>query len=303
MNIVLAGATGFIGQKLVLKLQQEGHSLTLLSRHHPVPRESDRPGIVFFHWDAKTVGDWAKHIDGSDAVINLAGEPIAAKRWTGAQKERILASRLDATGAIVDAIAKATKKPEVLINASAVGYYGDVKEGDVTESHSAATDFLGTTCARWEEAARKAEQSGVRVVMIRTGIVLEKTGGALKKLLLPFRLFAGGPLGSGNQWFPWVHIEDEVGAIVFALSNKSLTGPVNLAAPQSVTMREFCRTLGKTMGRPSWAPVPAFVLQIALGEMSTMLLGGQKVIPKKLQEAGYRFRFPQLEMALRDVVK
>lgn len=303
MNIVLAGATGFIGQRLVRKLQHEGHSLTLLSRRHSAPEESDLPGIAFAHWDGKTTGDWAKHIDGSDAVINLAGEPIAAKRWTRTQKERILSSRLNATGAIVDAIAKAAKRPEVLINASAVGYYGDVNEGEVTESHSPADDFLGTTCARWEQTAREAERSGVRVVMVRTGIVLEKSGGALKKLLLPFRLFAGGPLGSGNQWFPWIHIDDEVGAIVFALANKVLSGPVNLAAPEPATMREFCRALGQTMGRPSWAPVPGFVLQILLGEMSTMLLGGQKVVPKKLQEAGYRFTFPRLDLALRDVLK
>lgn len=300
MKIVLAGATGFIGQRLVRQLQQEGHSLTLLTRHRPAPNQ---PNNTFALWDAKTVGDWARHIDGADAVINLAGEPIAAKRWTHAQKERILSSRLNATGAIVDAIAKAAKKPEVLINASAVGYYGDVKKEEVTESHPPAEDFLGTTCARWEQAAREAERSGVRVVLVRTGIVLEQNGGALKKMLLPFRLFAGGPLGTGDQWFPWIHIDDEVGAIVFALANKNLSGPVNLAAPEPATMREFCKAMGRAMGRPSWAPVPGFALQILLGEMSTMLLGGQKVVPKKLQEAGYRFKFPQLDVALRDALK
>lgn len=300
MKIVLAGATGFIGQRLVQQLQQGGHSLTLLTRHRAISNQTSTP---FALWDAKTVGDWARHIDGADAVINLAGEPIAAKRWTHAQKERILSSRLNSTGAIVDAIAKAAKKPEVLINASAVGYYGDVKEGEVTESHPPAEDFLGTTCARWEQAAREAERSGVRVVLVRTGIVLEQNGGALKKMLLPFRLFAGGPLGSGNQWFPWIHIDDEVGAIAFALANKNLSGPVNLAAPEPTTMREFCKAMGRAMGRPSWAPVPGFALQILLGEMSTMLLGGQKVVPKKLQEAGYRFKFPQLDVALRDVLR
>lgn len=298
MKIVLAGATGFIGERLVRRLREEGHALTILTRQ----RRENKEGVSYARWDGKTVEEWATSIDGSDAIINLAGEPIAAKRWSKSRKDLILSSRVNATKAIVEAIAKATKKPEVLLNASAVGFYGDVKEGEVTESHPPSSDFLGTTCAKWEEAARKAEASGVRVVRFRTGIVLEKNGGALKKLLLPFNLFVGGPLGTGRQWFPWIHIDDEIGAIVFALTNKSLSGPVNLAAPEPATMHGFCKALGRAVGRPSWAPVPGFVLQIVLGEMSTMLLGGQKIIPKKLLEAGYKFQFPQLDMALRQVV-
>lgn len=304
MKIILAGATGFIGQRLIKKLREGNHSLVLLSRNASTARQRYGSSLQVEQWDARTLGDWAQHLDGSDAVINLAGESIGGKRWSQAQKQKILSSRIDATNAIVEALGKANKKPQVLVNASAVGYYGDVPEGNVTEEHPPGNDFLAKTCGRWEQAALAAEQFGIRVVCIRTGIVLDKNGGALKKLLLPFKLFAGGPLGSGKQWFPWIHIEDEIGAILFALENQKLSGPVNLAAPESVNMKQFCSALGRAMHRPSWAPVPGFVLKIALGEMAeSLLLGGQRVIPTKLSEAGYKFRFPELNAALRDVLK
>ncbi len=304
MKIVLAGATGFIGQRLIKKLGESGHSLVLLSRNSSEARRHYGSTLQVELWDAKTQGAWAHHLDGADAVINLAGESIAGKRWSQTQKDKILASRVDATNAIVEALSKTNKKPQVLVNASAVGYYGDVPQADVTEHYPQGNDFLAETCGRWEQAALQAEQFGVRVVCIRTGIVLDKNGGALKKLLPPFNFFVGGPLGSGRQWFPWIHIEDEIGAILFALENKNIVGPLNLAAPESVTMRQFCSALGKTMYRPSWAPVPGLVLKIALGEMAgPLLLNGQRVVPKKLSEAGYAFRFPQLDAALKDVLR
>lgn len=301
MKIILTGGTGFIGAPLRERLLEEGHDVILLTRNpsHAGSQPSGKLKTVF--WDGKNPGPWADKINGADAVINLAGEPIAAKRWSDAQKKRIQESRLDATRAVVSAIQKAAKKPHLLINASAVGYYGNVPEGEVTEDHPRGTDFLSETCSRWEEAARTAEPLGVRVVRLRIGIVLEKNGGALKKMLPPFRFFMGGPLGSGRQWFPWIHREDVIGVILFALKNQNLSGPVNLTAPQSVTMKEFCTTLGQVMHRPSWAPVPAIVLKLLLGEMADLLLSGQKAVPKKLLEAGYSFQHPNLEEALKSL--
>ena len=202
------------------------------------------------------------------------------------------------TGAIVSAIGQARKKPSVLVSASAVGYYGHVEYGDVAETHSKGNDFLAAVCERWEQEARRAEAYGVRVITPRFGVVLEKEGGALKRLLLPFKLFLGGPLGSGKQWFPWVHRDDVIEIISFVLQNPKVSGPVNVTAPEPVTMKEFCTALGKALHRPSWAPVPAFVLRTILGEMSLVVLTGQRAIPKKLLEAGYTFKYPQLTGAL-----
>jgi len=302
MNIVVSGGTGFIGNALLKRLVESGHRVTLLTRNPDAVKHPPGGRVDVERWDGKTAGSWAQCVDGADAVMNMAGEPIAAKRWTDTQKTRILNSRLDATRAIVAAIQKAEQKPSVLVNASAVGYYGHVESGDVTESHPKGVDFLADTCARWEEEVTKAEPLGVRVVRLRTGIVLEKDGGALKKMLLPFKLFVGGSLGSGHQWFPWVHRDDVVGIILFVLEHADLSGPVNVAAPEPVTMKQFCKALGAVMGRPSWAPVPAFVLRVTLGEMSDMLLTGQRVVPQKLQEAGYSFRYPRLDEALAAIV-
>lgn len=301
MKIVLAGGTGFIGRKLLPALLAEKHQVALLTRN------AKKAGLAntllrVVYWD-NAKEDWKKEIDGADAVINLAGEPIADKRWTSAQKEVLAKSRLESTRAIVSAMASASKKPQVFINASAVGYYGSVPEGDVDENHPAGNDFLADLCKKWEHEANNAQALGVRTVLLRTGIVLEKDGGALKKMMFPFKIFAGGPLGSGNQWFPWIHRDDVVGAILFALKNSTLQGPVNLAAPDPVTMKDFCKALGRALGRPSWAPVPAFVLQIALGEMSAMLLTGQKAVPSALKKSGYSFLHPRLDEALQSIVK
>lgn len=303
MNIVLAGGTGFIGQALLEKLLEAKHSVILLTRNPGRARSLAGEFVKVEKWDGKTVGLWAQHIDDSDAVINLAGESIGEKRWTKARKALILNSRVDATKALVAAIAQSKKKPSVLVNQSAVGYYGNVETGDVGELHPKGNDFLADVADRWEQEARVAEALGVRVVTPRCGVVLEKDGGALKKMLIPFKLFVGGPLGSGHQWFPWVHRDDVVGAFLFALDTPKLSGPVNVAAPEAVTMKEFCSALGKTMRRPAWAPVPAFVLRAALGEMSFIVLTGQRVVPKKLLEAGYPFRYRTLDVALQAIFK
>jgi uncharacterized protein len=234
-----------------------------------------------------------------DAVINLAGEPVADGRWTTARKAEILRSRVEATRSMVQAISKATQRPGVLINASGVGYYGPRDDQPVTESTSAGSDFLAGVCEQWEAEALRAEAAGVRVVRARIGVVLGDRGGALEKMLLPFKLFVGGPVGDGQQFFPWIHIEDVVGSMMHALDHTTLHGAMNCTAPEPVRFRDFSKALGKVMGRPSWMSVPGFALRLAVGEMAEVLLTGQKAIPKALLDDGYVFRHTNLEEALR----
>lgn len=299
MKIMIAGGTGFIGGDLVAQLRSKGHELFLLSRSEKKSADSN---IHYLPWDGKSSGSWGSQMSAMDAVINLAGEPIAGKRWSAAQKDKILQSRILGTRAIIEAISKSNPKPKLLINASAVGYYGNVPEGDVNETHAKGKGFLADTCEAWENEALRAQAVGLRTVLLRTGIVLERGGGALSKMLPPFQFFAGGPLGSGRQWFPWIHRQDVVRILLFALENEAISGAVNTTAPNPVTMREFCRDLGKVMHRPSWAPVPALALKILLGEMSEMLLGGQKALPEKLLKHQFIFKFPNLEGALADIL-
>jgi uncharacterized protein len=302
MNVVIAGGSGFIGRKVVECLLQAHHNVTILSRTPEITRKYF-PAVHVKFWNTKAKNDLIDVLAATDAVISLAGESIAAKRWTRIHKERILSSRMETTQAIVDAIRQVKQKPSVLLNASAVGYYGNVPEGDVTEENSKGRGFLADVCAQVETTALQAQDSGVRVVLLRTGVVLDSYGGALQKILLPFRLFIGGPMGSGKQWFPWIHLEDEVSAIVFAMENKRMSGPLNLASPDSIRMKEFCRMLGKILHRPSWIPVPACALKLALGEMAEpLLLHSQKMIPQKLMDAGFKFQFPKLEDALRNLL-
>ena len=238
-------------------------------------------------------------MDGADGIINLAGEPIAAKRWNEVQKERLRSSRLATTKSMVNAIAKADVKPKFLINASAVGYYGARGDELVTESAGPGQDFLARLCVDWENEAKKAEASGVRVALLRTGIVLAKGKGALAKMVPPFKIFFGGPLGRGQQWMPWIHIEDEIGLITYLIENAEARGPFNGTAPNPVTMNEFSKTLGDVLNRPSWARVPPSVLALMLGEMSEMLVNGQRAMPEAALKLGYVFKYPQLAEALR----
>ncbi len=300
MNILIAGGSGFIGTALTNKLIASNHTVTVLTRSSRRALASER--IHVRQWDARYVREWATSLDGCDAVVNLSGENIGGKRWSASQKERLVQSRIQSTAALVEAMKQAAKKPAVFVCASAVGYYGDVPDVDATEERAPGSDFLASLCEQWEAEAMKASPLGIRVVCIRSGIILSKSGGALPRLLLPFRLFAGGPLGSGKQWFPWIHLDDELRAIQFAIEHVGVAGPINLAAPNPLTMREFCSALGTALHRPSWAPVPGFVLRILLGEMAgPLLLSGQRAIPNKLLAAGFQFRFNTAEEALKDI--
>ena len=301
MKIILTGGSGFIGSRLVERLAMKGHDVIVLTRDPSSLEIRKYSNVKAKQWDGKNSGAWSSEVDGADAVMNFAGESIGGKRWTSKQKEKILNSRIDATRALIDAMKQAKKKPGVLINASAVGYYGPVEEGEVMESHQPGNDFLAGVCKRWEQEAQAAEQLGVRVVILRQGVVIDKGGGALEKMSLPYKMFVGGPVGSGRQWFPWIHRNDAVNIALFAAENISIAGPVNVVAPEIVRMKEFSKALGRAMHRPSVLPVPGFVLKVALGEMSEMLLTGQRVVPARLTVAGYSFLYPQLDRALRAI--
>lgn len=300
MNLVVAGGTGFLGKKLTGEMVRRGHSLTVLTRSPQ--RLASSVNLRAVQWDAETDGPWRHVIDSADAVINLTGELIAGKRWTKKQKDVVLNSRVRSTRALVAAIERSLKRPSTLINVSAVGYYGNVPQGDVTERSPGGIDFLAGVCAQWEAEAYKTEKLGVRVLTPRLGVILAADGGALQRLAMPFRLFVGGYLGTGRQWFPWVHIDDVVNAFLFLLEQTACVGPVNIAAPEPVTMKEFTEVLGRVMHRPSWTAVPSFVLRVVLGEMSEMLLTGQRVVPRKLLDAGFEFRYANLERALSDLL-
>ena len=296
MKLVIAGGTGFVGSALSTQLLEQGHSLIVLTRSQPPTTIS--PKEKWITWQPGSRGGWEEALEGADGVINLAGEPIASKRWTKSQKEKIRSSRVNTTRALVAAIGKARQKPKFLLNASAIGYYGPRGDETLTEEAEPGKDFLGQVCLQWEEEARKAEGHGLRVIRLRTGIVLGKGGGALAKMVPPFKLFAGGPLGSGKQRMSWIHLEDEIGLILFLIQNPAAQGPFNATAPNPVTMREFCQTLGRALHRPSWAPVPGFALRLLLGEMADMLLTGQRVLPAAAQKLGYKFQYPTLYGAL-----
>jgi len=296
MQLVLTGASGFIGSALCERLLQAGHTLVLLTQGSP-PNAST-PGKRWSHWTPGSIGEWAKAVDGADGVINLAGEPLAGRKWTQKQQMRLQQSRYDSTRSIVLACARAREKPKFLINASAVGYYGPRQDEILTEDAPPGNDFLANLCLGWEAEAIGAETLGVRVVRLRTGIVLGPGGGALVKMVEPFKWFVGGPLGSGEQWMSWIHLEDEVNLILHLIARTSIAGPVNATAPNPVRNKEFCQTLAAVLRRPCWLPVPAFALRVALGKMAEMVLTGQRAIPAAAQESGYRFRYPNLKDAL-----
>ena len=285
-----------IGSLLTKRLSQHHHALVLLSRKPPA--EISMANKQWLAWQPGASGEWERAIEGADAVINLAGEPIAGKRWTPKQKEILRSSRIDGTKALVEAIAKAQVKPKVMISGSAVGYYGSHGDEVLHEDSKPGDDFLARLCVDWERQAQQAESLGVRVCLLRTGIVLAKGEGALKKMVPPFKMFIGGPLGSGRQWMPWIHIEDEVGLIQFLVENERARGPFNGSAPNPVTMAEFSKTLGTILNRPSWARVPPSVLALMVGEMAEMLLNGQRVIPEAAIKLGFKFKYPNLKPAL-----
>jgi uncharacterized protein (TIGR01777 family) len=303
MRVVVTGGTGFIGSELCRQLAASGHDPVVLTRDPPSAERRLGPGVQVRRWQPREPGDWQRALHGADGVINLAGESIGARRWTTAQKTAIRDSRIVGTRLLVEAIGRAEPRPRVLLSASASGYYGPRGDEPVLESDRPGDDFLARVCREWEREARAAESLGLRVALIRTGVALGRNGGALARLLPAFKMFAGGPLGSGRQGFPWVHLADVVGIYLWALQEDAVAGPLNASGPEPLTNRQFCQALGRALGRPCWAPVPAFVLKILLGEMAEpLLLHGQRMVPARTQQLGYRFKFQTAEAALRDIL-
>lgn len=302
MQILITGGTGLIGKPLCAALVADGHRVIVLTRN-PAKVNGLPPTVQLERWDGQSSTGWGHLMEETDAVINLAGEGIADQRWSAERKQSILQSRVLAGKALTSAIQQAARKPQVLLQASAVGYYGVHRDEIITEEAPPGNDFLAKVCFEWEGSTASVGKLGIRRPILRTGVVLSNAGGAFPKIMLPFRLFAGGSLGSGKQWLPWIHIEDQVRAIQFLLAHDTATGPFNLAAPYPVTNQEFSQLIGKVMRRPAFMPAPAFALRAVLGEMATMVLDGQRVIPQRLQELGFTFRFSMAQAALEDLLK
>jgi hypothetical protein len=298
MLIALAGATGFTGKALVHHLAGQGHQLVILSRR-PVTGMPPQARLVI--WDPEKGTAPAEALDGVDAVIHLAGEPVS-QRWSKAVKQRIRDSRVLGTANLVSGIAASHQKPKALICASASGYYGEGGARILDESAAPGSGFLPEVCREWEQAAEKAEELGVRVVRLRIGIVLGQGGGALAKMLPPFRAGLGGPLGSGEHWMSWIHLGDLVALIAFAAENPHLRGAVNAASPNPVTNAEFTRALARALRRPAIFAVPPFALRILFGEMSQILVASQRLTPRAAMEAGFKFEHPEIYAALKDIV-
>lgn len=288
---MIAGGTGWLGSAVGPALVADGHEVAILTRSARPPGR----GMRYLTWDGRTLGPWASEIDGAGAVINLAGESIAGGRWTETRKQALRASRIEPTRTLVAAIARATHRPAVLANVSAVGYYGDRGDAVVTEKDPPGEDFLARLVVDWEAAAREAL---TRVTQLRLGIVIGPGSEAIQRMALPFRLFVGGPIGSGRQWLSWVHRDDVVGMFRFVLTHPELEGPINVTAPEPVRNRDFARCLGHVLHRPAWLPVPAAALRLAVGELAEALLGGQRVLPARASAAGYAFNYPTLLPAL-----
>ncbi len=296
MRVLIAGGSGWIGSALVAKLVKEGHSVWILSRRPEAVNL--QAGVSVAGWDGHTPQGWGHLVEEVDAIVNLVGENLGAGRWTAERKQRIVSSRLDAGKAIAAAVEQADRRPGALIQSSAIGYYGVLDDQIVTESSPAGTDFLAQLCVDWEASTQAVENFGVRRAVVRTGLVLSPTGGSLARLLPPYRLFAGGPLGSGKQWWSWISMEDEVRALMFLLENDRAYGAFNLTAPNPLQMKEFGKILAQVIHRPYWLPVPAFVLRLLLGEMSILVLKGQRVVPQRLLELGFQFQHEHLKQAL-----
>jgi uncharacterized protein (TIGR01777 family) len=294
MKVLVIGGSGFVGSALTRELSGAGHDIVVSTRKKTTsgnrlswnPPELIAPDVISTF----------------DAVINLAGENIFSERWTSAKKERIRSSRVDTTKALVESMSASTKRPDVLINASAIGYYGPHGDEDVNEETPPGGDFLAGLCEEWEAAALQAKELGIRVVIPRFGIILGEGGGALSKMLGPFKAFVGGYIGSGKQWMSWVHIDDITGFIRYAFENKSVSGPFNVTAPGPVRNREFGSALGKVLGRPAFFPVPALALKLALGEFGDVLLTGQRVVSGKAVKAGYMFKYTDVNDALKAIL-
>lgn len=306
MKIVITGATGFVGQRLVPALADRDHQLVLLvrdrDRHQPLFQDlTGKTSIEWIQYVPKESGDWQKAIFGCDAVIHLAGEPLAAGRWTPERKAEILASRSVGTEKLVEAIAQAYPRPQVLMSTSAIGYYGTSETETFREESDPGQDFLGKVCQAWEGAAQPVTDLGVRLVILRFGIVLG-LGGAIAQMLPAFKLYAGGPIGSGRQWFSWIHQDDLVALICYVLDHPEFQGVYNATAPNPVSMGAFCQALAEVLHRPSWLPVPDFILTLLLGEAAQVVLQGQRVLPQRTLASGFEFQYNTIKAALEDIL-
>jgi hypothetical protein len=307
MRVVVTGGTGLIGRALSASLAADGHEVIVLSRFPELTADLEHV-VQLVRWDARTTEGWVYLADGADAIVNLAGENLAGtsffpSRWTEKRKREIRESRVRAGQAVVEAVTQASRRPEVLVQASGVGYYGAHGDETLDESALPGSDLMARLAHDdWEPSTEAVEKLGVRRVIVRTGGVLDNKRGALPRLVLPFRLFVGGTIGSERQWLSWIHRDDEVRAIRFLIESQESRGPFNLCAPSPVTYRQLARALGRVMGRPSWIPLPGFAMKLAFDEVSSVLLEGQRVIPRRLQDAGFQFRFPEIETALRDLL-
>jgi uncharacterized protein len=300
MNIILAGGSGLIGRELTAALLVDHHHVWVLSRNPRAARMA--PGAELVAWDAHTSAGWSHLVEEAGAIFNLAGENLGAHRWTPDHKEKVLSSRANAGKAVMQALTEAKHRPGVLVQASAIGYYGASDERMLDESSPAGKDWQAKVCLDWELSTSEAGRLGVRRVVVRTGLVLTSNGGVLPKLLLPFRMFGGGPLGSGRQYYSWITMRDEIRALLFLLKDENTTGVFNLTAPTPVTQAAFGHVIAQLLHRPYWFPTPAFAIRLALGEMSTLVLDGQRVLPMRLNEAGFKFNDEQLKPALQAIL-
>jgi uncharacterized protein (TIGR01777 family) len=297
MKILITGATGLIGRALQKSLREKGHELLLASRKEPKDNS-------FIKWDPQNGFTDPARLEGIDAVVHLAGESLSALRWTDEKKKAIRDSRVLGTRSVVDTISDLKQRPRVLVSASAIGFYGDRGDEELTETSKSGKNFLAEVCREWEVEARRAEDSGVRTVLLRTGIVLSKDGGALGTMLTPFKFGLGGVIGDGKQWMSWISLDDQIEAINYALENESIRGAVNSVSPHPVTNQEFTATMGEVLYRPTFIPLPEFAVHLAFGEMGeALLLDSTKVIPKRLTDAGFKFKFPDLKKAIENAVK
>jgi uncharacterized protein (TIGR01777 family) len=299
MRVTVTGATGLIGRRLVARLKDRGDEVTVLSRNPD--RAGEALGVDAAAWDPMAAPAPVEALEGRDGVVHLAGE-LVAQRWNDEVKRKIRESREIGTRNLVEGLRAASARPGVLASASGIDYYGPRGDEEVTEDDPPADDFLAQVCVVWEGEAQRAEELGVRVVRLRTGVVLSREGGALAKMLPPFRLGAGGPVAGGRQWMPWIHLEDVTGMYLAALEDERWSGPFNADTPTPVTNRDFSRALGRALHRPAFAPVPALALRILYGDMAEIVTTGRRAIPKRALELGYAYEHPDLDEALRSAL-
>jgi len=301
-RVIITGGSGLIGQALAADLLKDGYEVIVLSRNAQRRGANLPSGMRFEQWDGTSAQGWGHLVEQGAAIVNLAGENIGERRWTETRKQAIIESRLRAGKAVSEAVAQARNKPGVVIQASAIGYYGAHTDEILTEKSPPVDDFMSRICQQWEPATAPVEQAGVRRVVVRSGVVLSRQGGAFPRMIMPFNFFAGGPLGSGKQWISWIHVRDEVAGLRFLIDNPNASGVYNLTSPYPLKNVDFERAIGGVMRRPAIIPTPAFAIRLLFGEMAITVLEGQRVVPERLEKEGFLFNYPRIEEALRDLL-